>query len=142
MIPVRRVPTVLVLLSALGAGFAGVCLPISGGGKLPIRHYFESPWINAVLLAYLFGTVLVPVALADPRKQVVQTLKIWAILVLICSSIWLVPLALAPGYGWPWDWCYQSSLRGVFWLMILSGFYRLFRPSASHPEGVKSLFRR
>lgn len=106
----RRILTILVFLSALGAGLAALLIESPVPAETPISDLAAVPWAKATLLAYTFGTILVPLGLADVNETVKKTLAIWALLLLVVGLIWLVPCLLALKYGWTWDGCFTFSI--------------------------------
>lgn len=105
----RSILTAIVFLTAFAAG--GLSLALFGPREHEaIKSYNQVPWLSALLLAYCFGTVVVPLALADIQEPIIRILNIWVELFVISATIWLVPLLLAPYFGWSWGGCFSASM--------------------------------
>lgn len=115
---VRQIAAVLILLAALATAGIALAVPSVIPAKAPIGALSEVPWLKSNLLALSFGTMLVPLGLADIRQTVPVTMRIWGILLAGSTVLWLGLVALAPFFGWSWDNCFNIS----FALMLLPSF--------------------
>lgn len=88
------------MLSVLIAIVISLFLKEPIGERDRIRSAADVPWLKFALWAYAFGSVLVPLGIADPLESGVKTLRIWVLLVALFETLFLVPCALAPRYGW------------------------------------------
>ncbi len=104
----RAVTTLAILISALGAG--GLSLSLSDFRGQEVVVSAQVPWLSAILLAYCFGTLLVPFGIADISEPVNRLLKVWTVALLISAAVWLTPLLLAPRFSWSFNGCFNFSL--------------------------------
>lgn len=133
MTRLRSITTVCVLLTALAAG--GISLTVSGPlENVAIRSYSQIPWLKGLLLAYCFGTLLVPFGLADIREPVARTVKVWMVLLFLSSAVWLVPLILAPRFGWTSDRCFSVSGMIILVPTLLGPLAQLWRKLRHEPS--------
>lgn len=131
----RRVMTVVILASAIGAAALAFVLP-NGRPQGPINSYSQLSWLSALLLAYCFGTLLVPFGLADVGEPVARILKVWAVLLTVSAAIWLSLLILAPRYGWSSSDCTTISLLVALLPTLLEPVGLLKRRSRSQNSGI------
>ncbi len=131
----RAVTTLVILISALCAG--GLSLSLSDVREQEaVVNYPQAPWLSAVLLAYCFGILSVPFGITNIHEPVSRILKVWMVFLLISAAIWLIPMLLAPRFGWTFGGCTNFSLfvtlTPTFWkpLRLVYRNLRIPRPDS------------
>jgi hypothetical protein len=127
---IRRLLAVTVFISALASGVLAVHLGIPFLDERPLANFRDAAWIPAALLAYCFGTLLVPFRLFDLNEPYLRTLKIWGLMLLANYAICIGLLAASPQFGWSNAGCLNASL--VIMLLGPDRIFLLFQKGCKH----------
>lgn len=113
----------MLLQSVIAAGYFAFIVEHPLPNKTRINSFDQAPWLASMLIAYVLGTLVTPFKLVTPEVPVPKTLKSWGLLLPLAEAAFLVPLALAPRFGWDADDCLSVSLLLVLLPMAVGDYF-------------------